>query len=316
MKQYLEPKIIFVLFLMVLSSCGLANESSPTVSPISDSTPTTSQIVSQPSTRSLPTPTIFPTMTFVPALPTDDVEAGLLGTLRDNGKCTFPCFWSFVPGITGIQAIWSSLFQFQNLPLNDVLIRDTGGGMGLRFMRDDMFLETYITVEGQHDTRPDVVRYIKVDFTVYRELEGDIGFVHDSPYYAQYFQYYTLSNLLSTYGPPDNVYVSYEDEQYTYEYYLFLDYTEQGWVALLTMPLHWQGDFDVLIGCPNEAFTTLWLWSPDDTETAREFGFVNYRGPLRSLEETSSLTIDEFLQRFRDPANVECLETPRVNLGP
>jgi len=80
-------------------------------------------------------------------------------------------------------------------------------------------------------------------------------------------------------------------------YLLFLDYTESGWVAMFTMPLLWKDEAKtVTVGCPTQAFTKLQLWSPGDTEMAKEYGFADGPGNSIAIEEAASLTLEEFYQ--------------------
>ena len=63
---------------------------------------------------------------------------------------------------------------------------------------------------------------------------------------------YTVPYLLSTYGPPDQAYVYLDtgiaDMGLGIDLYLLhLDYSSQGWVAHLEMPLYRKGD--LYLGC-------------------------------------------------------------------
>ena len=153
--------------------------------------------------------------------------------------------------------------------------------------------------------QPGIVRWIEVYMTAYNPSRNKLQYVFDTPYYPQYFQYYTLPYLLSTYGRPENVYVLFENDR-VYEYYLFLDYTASGWVAMLTMPLVQEDGF--VGGCPAQAQTRLWLWSPGDAEIAKEYGFADGTN-LKSIEEAASLTLEDFYQQFKNPENTQCLQT-------
>lgn len=252
---------------------------------------------------------MLPTLTLVPALPVAEAEAKVLELLRDNGDCRLPCFWGFTPDHTSVQMIWSFLYAFRDFSLNGVLFTETGGGAGITISRDDLLLQTQLVVEGGHDAQPDIVRWIRVDMTAYnrKAAEGYPEKVFDNPLYAQYLQYYTLPYLLSTYGPPSEAYINFDNDERVNEYYLFLDYTEAGWVAMLTMPMTRSGK--LVGGCPAKAFTTLWLWSPEDSETGKQFGFAGGTA-LKSIEEATSLTLEEFYQQFKDASNTKCLETP------
>lgn len=170
-------------------------------------------------------------------------------------------------------------------------------------------------IDGSRDDQSGIVRRLQTSMTVYRKLENENMEVFDNSFYAQYFQYYTLPYLLSNYGPPANAYIFLDvgiaDMGLGIDLYLlFLDYTESGWAAVLTMPLLWQDEAKTIaVGCPTQAFTDLQLWSPGDTEIAKEYGFGNGPGNSYTIEEATSMTLEEFYQQFKDPMNISCLET-------
>jgi len=151
-----------------------------------------------------------------------------------------------------------------------------------------------------------------ISLQAYKKLPTRDEQIYKSPYYSEYFQYYTLPYLLSAYGKPDQVYVFLESGLRDMGlgidlYLLYLDYTKEGWVARLDMPLY---PYDnQLIGCPYEALTNLWLWSPGDDKPASDFGFAQGTD-LYSIEEATSLTLEQFYEHYKDPSNADCLKTP------
>jgi hypothetical protein len=150
----------------------------------------------------------------------------------------------------------------------------------------------------------------------YRDIENQKKKVYDNPFNSQVFEYYTLPRLLSTYGIPTDAYIlldlGIEGMGLGIDLFLLaLDYTENGWVALLEMPLIWQDETrQVAIGCPTQAFTKLHLWSPDDFEMANEYGYADGHGLALSINESSFMTIEGFYDQFIDSQNSTCLELP------
>lgn len=176
------------------------------------------------------------------------------------------------------------------------------------FSRDDLSISLSVTPDSFYaESKP--IRWIGVDTMAYRKRETKLENDYNSSYYSGIFQYYTLPSLLATYGSPDHVYVFLDtgiaDMGLGIDLYLVhLDYSKQGWVAHLEMPLYTRED--LFIGCPSEAFTELHLWSPDDP--ARDFPLDS--SVLFTIEEATGMSIDEFYQKFKDPSNISCLETP------
>jgi hypothetical protein len=301
---------MLALSIALLSSCvsSQENPATPLSAPTLEESATPFRSSTSRAATALPTlqhtSTIPPTMTLMPTLPAVEAEAKVLELLRDNGGCRLPCFWGFTPGQTSMQtfdSFWLTLLAV--------------GGSTITLLRDDLWLQITV-VGGSRDDQSDILDAMGTTMIVYRKLENENVKVFDNPFYAQYFQYYTLPYLLSNYGPPTNAYVFLDvgiaDMGLGIDLYLlFLDYTESGWVAMLTMPLLWQDESrNVAMGCPTQAFTHLQLWSPGDTEMAKEYGFADGAGNSKSVEEATSQTLEEFYQQFKNPMNALCLETP------
>lgn len=307
MKRF-SKSVAFLLFCIFASSCVSSTATPVLSSPTAEVTATRTEITTTqavtgtPTPENTPTPEILPTMTYMPPLPQDEAQAKIIELLRDNGGCRLPCFWGLTPGISSVQSANALLYSL-------FAAREDGSSTTIR--EDDLIVEPGVMVMPYKNFgKQDIVQFIRVGFSVHedREYYESFPYAFDSPFYSQYFEYYTLASLLSNYGKPANVYINFEaDPGSPYEYYLFLDYTESGWVAMLTMPL--RREEEVLISCPTQSFLQLWLWSPDDMESAREFGFADGT-PSKPIEEATSISLDEFYLRYKDPTYTQCLETP------
>ncbi|MBM3150931.1 MAG: hypothetical protein FJZ96_01790 [Chloroflexi bacterium] len=263
----------------------------------------------------------MPTETLIPALPANEAEDRVIELLSNNGGCRLPCIWGFTPGETSARMVWSSLHAFGPL-LSDVLFGEIGGGASINIPRDNIFIITDFTVEGTRIVVPSgIVRWVHMSMLIYRIVNLADGYtyeyLYDSPYYAQYFQYYTLPYLLSNYGPPEDIsielWVGFDIGGGDDEFILYLDYISSGWIAPINIPVSQKNGY--WVGCPGEAFTSLRAWSPGDTATADEY--LQYRNSFSGsslfrlpVEEALSMTIDEFYQQFKDPSNTQCLEIP------
>jgi len=298
-----KTNVLGLLMVLALAGCNPAGATPVSELPAFTETQSAGASPGAQSPASTPGAPALPTMTLLPSLPAEEAEAKLLALLQDNGGCQLPCFWGFTPGETGKEQARSALNEFHGL----------GSDSGLVLVHQGVSTAVSISFD---EEPAGAIRWMRVDLTA-RQGAGAAGLpVYGHSDYGRDFRYYTLSGILAAYGPPENVYIGFENLRSGYEHYLYLDYTRSGWVALLTMPLRWRGNFDILVGCPNEAFTTLWLWSPNDLEMARRFGFLDYQGPLKSFEEASALTIAAFSRRFGNAEDNECLETPSINLAP
>ena len=254
-----------------------------------------------PSLSATMSPRVQPTMTYVPRLPERDLEAVVLKKLSDNGGCRLPCFWGLTPGETEVQTFLSA--------------RHAWGGSSISLPRDGTWLEISM-IEGSPNPGSETLRRLEVSMIAYRETETQKKRVYDTSFYTQVFEYYTLPRLLATYGPPTDAYIlldlGIEGMGLGIDLFLLaLDYTENGWVTVLEMPLIWEDETrQVAMGCPTQAFTRLQLWSPDDSEMAREYGYADGHGLALSIRESSTMTMEAFYDQFADSANSTCLEVP------
>jgi hypothetical protein len=295
------PQIDVLLVSIIATSCGMPQVNA---TPSRAAQPTPAQTIlpspvftpkNTPTSRPL-LPTVHPTLTFVPRPSPEASEAQFFERLQDNGGCELPCWWGFAPGQTSKQTIISQMHGA------------TGAGGGMAHWED---LEISVVFTWDYSDNPEaIVRWLKVDYRVSHELNWHQWY-QENPFYNKPM-YPSLPYLLSTYGTPSQAFINFDvgiaDMGLGIDlYFLFLDYTKAGWVAMLEMPLTRKDD--MFVGCPMNASTTLWLWAPDDIETATEYGFANGTN-LKTIEEATSMTLEAFYQQYANPANAECLASP------
>lgn len=250
--------------------------------------------------------TTYPTVTLRPTLSPLEAEKEVINLLQNNGRCKLPCFWGITPGQTSVQLAHSILHAYISIASEDFLFAQKGGGVGIIIPDTDFLLSTHLTIRNHDDLQQqDIIRWLQIDFAIYDK--DSYSAVYDNTVFDTYYKYYTLSSLLANYGKPTNVYINFENDMGIHEYYLFLDYADRGWVAMLKMPLSQEGKF--FVGCPALAFTRLWLWSGEDIETAREYGFIENTN-LKSIDKATSLSLNEFYDQFKNSSNTKCLMSP------
>jgi hypothetical protein len=225
-------------------------------------------------------------------LPPTEAEAKVLELLYDNGECRLPCFWGF--------------FLDQNPGQFLTFLMETGKQDGsFVFMREDVFLE--IQTAFADDS-------VGIYTQAYSKLQNGIEKEYGFPYYNEYFHYYSLQNLLAEYGKPEQVYIVLDTGIASMGlgidlYFLSIEYPTKGWMAVFEMPL--QQEDKIFLGCPSEAFVNLRIWSPKiKPQGGFSGGFgTDDKSYLFTIDEATSMTLDEFYQKFKDPTTA-CLETP------
>jgi hypothetical protein len=124
-----------------------------------------------------------------------------------------------------------------------------------------------------------------------------------------------LPQILETYEQPKEVLV-FADEGWRH-FNLLLDYSDQGFAVWYSAPLESSGD-DYL-GCMSKAFTKLYLWAPESsnswaegvTGTGNQSEIDSLNRDFQLLEDVTSMTLDEFYGVFVNAENVTCIETPK-----
>ena len=134
-----------------------------------------------------------------------------------------------------------------------------------------------------------------------------------------YLDQYTLSAFLTTYGEATEVWLA------TYSsppgggpgsdgilpFVVVLFYPEQG-IAALYDDLGEIVD-DMVRGCPQAyPVSTLRLWTPNSDFTFEQLvsNSSSFNREYLPLEESTGMDVTTFYERFKDPDNITCLETP------
>jgi hypothetical protein len=287
--------LIFLLFLGCLPTKDKLGTNFPPISTNSPEVPNTQ----------VQKPTETATLTLLPILSVTDSQNELISLLHSNGDCSFPCFWEFIPGETKMGSYSSFRNRFEKI----------SSGLRLVLQRDDLQLSVEATAQGGYKGDPDIVKWFDVNMAAFQKKGAEEKKVYGNPDYSEVFQYYSLQNLLSKYGLPDQVYVVLDtglsDMGLGEDLYLLsIEYPNDGWMAVFEMPL--QQKEASFWGCPSDALVNLRFWSPADKPSGAFYGGFGGtdKSYLFTIEEATGMTVEEFYQKFKDPANTTCLETP------
>lgn len=271
-------------------------------------------------TRQPPTPTPQPTLT------AEEMRALILELLKNNGGCRLPCLWGLVPGKTNIQTLDRFLAQFHDVetPEDYFRIQDFGdiGGFSLVFNEN----KDYILVDFSYYEDANGIAMLTMFGYLMREFgttpEGalDLRPIYGDALFRQTFQYYTLPNILSTYGLPERVLLAtWPDDPErpdikSQPFSLVLLYPSQGiFIEYVTLRQTKPGYF---VSCPDTAHIYLGVWSPERalplTRIVQAGSVINRLNIdyFKPLEEATSLSLEEFYRTFKDPNNTTCLQTP------
>jgi hypothetical protein len=302
--------VVFCVFIVV-GACGVSatqNVSTSATKITPDGTPThrvlspsaTSSPIVKPSTTFTPQPILTPSHTLpIPStLPPDEAQAAILDLTNNNRGCRLPCWWGFTPGETS----WETAHRF----LATIALKIKKGSSAERPL-----YSVYFVVPTEIFPTTLIHNYKVVDGIIER-IEVVPGYV----------SVYSISVLLKTYGPPDEVWIRTYNEaregDLPFDTVLF--YSQQGILARYDSQANKVED--KIVGCPQQdPALVLSLWSPERKLTFIQASSetVEIRNedwwPYWPLAEATGVDTETFYLTFKDIDNSICLETP-ANLWP
>lgn len=282
----------------------------------------------EPTQTGTPTPSSTPTLrpptsTPKPTLSANEAKSLLLNLLRVNGDCALPCIWGITPGETVMEALDPFMARFNKGPTvsGSVALQvnqfDDVGGVHLSFIEEGLNFGIDFSYYKAGSKLTQLVLSAGV-----RERTPKEGAIFGSPRFNQLLQYYTLPQILSTYGQPHQVLVApfHDDPDYPpapwIPFSLVLYYPERGILVEYLGPRETKGER--YMGCPHKAHVHVTGWNVQLKYALEEVvSRISGRGInelntdyFKSVEEATSISLDRFYEEFKDPQNSICLETP------
>lgn len=232
-------------------------------------------------------------MTLTPFAETDKP-----GELFMNPTCRFPCWWSITPGTTTWEDA-ESLFKYLNLPVRT----KTQGN----YSTHEVVLGSRESVNNIHIMAFDqggIVDYLAIS-----------GFLPAADFRRRYASY-EPKRILAEYGTPQRAYI-FADLLGETSYTLILFYDDQGFM------ISYGGHVDHvtkngIVICPDFARGSITgggfsLISPQSNEHIEDFpdeelqaGFATIKPYLRTVQDATGLTIDEFRDLFVGRSPTHC----------
>lgn len=271
--------------------------SAPTLTATSTPSPTsgpTSTVSPTPTSSVTPEPSLTPLPTLSPA------EAMRLtrGLLEDNSGCRLPCWWGIIPGETS----WQEARQF----LAPFATKIEQGGSGVIVEDGDTYQTTNYSVTY------DIAGVPLGGGALFSIKNGMISSIYVGP--ASTVQSWKLHQLLTDFGEPEKILLkTYPNTPELYlPFRLVLFYANHRILAFYEYEAQQEGD--LLQGCPLPVGPELWLWGPNEVWTEKDIEEIvsgpDSPNPLRSLEEVTDISIDDFFQAFKNPESNSCIYTP------
>ncbi len=241
-----------------------------------------------------------------------------------------PCLWGMTPGISNAESLNAFLSHFVETSVaNEIYIhshsREQSGSFTSILWNDKIRIPSVLSYYKDKDG---LIDHLTLSAQAGQE-EGEgvnqsIKAVYGEPFFYQTLDYYLLPNILSEYGRPSDILIAPfpDDPDYPSDakipFSIVLFYQDKGIFAEYILPKGKNGEN--LVGCPTKAgYLTVIVWPPNqhlsiETVASMNTGLginklnVDY---FKTIENATSMTVEDFYQTFKSPESTACIETPK-----
>ena len=316
-----SSQILISAVFFILVGCVSANQPTAPLPPTGETnTPLSTEVQH----------TSAPTLTFqkVPTLPADDAYAQIGDLLRNRGDCRMPCWLGITPGVSSVLDVQAQLAEFSSIASDSYLEYPANGWlvseMIITYAEEDMIVEirsNYMARQGVNTVYVD-----EFHTRAYRLKDGQYdGDVFGYMPYNALLEPYSISTVLSDYGPPEQVYILGSLRSDTLpvtpgfgdDFEIHLWYPDRG--VFMEYEISVEGSGDNYRFCPSNALISGRL-TPANLGAGYQEVLVSLSDKFRYFfspsiyvktpEDALGMTIEEFYQLFRSPTD-RCLETPK-----
>lgn len=237
-------------------------------------------------TMTLPPPLVTPTTlaatsTPLPTLEGNELDIAIVELLEYPMNCDSPCWWGAVPGVTTVNDIKHTLSPY-SFDIHEYYDEDEQVHLRIRIE----------PIEEQDDNEINIA-YAFSD-TILKSV---------TVYHSQ-----SISDILTKYGQPDEVYIETGITFDPIYFRLNLIYLQKGMgVGYVIESIQKDNKIE---GCFAAELGVVQLRQQDSVTNYRDFRpiFGADRQYL-TLEEATDLTMEEFMMQFTDPFQPHCIET-------
>jgi hypothetical protein len=243
-------------------------------------------------------------------LPSEEARRLFFDLLKNNGGCRLPCWWNIIPGQTQIDAVRIFADKFGSLTVVNEIESNAG-----RFLTSSLDGNRRVDVDVSYGPlESGKVEWLDISNASYLKMDDSYqDMPRDSAYY---YQAYTIAELLSTHGQPDFILLGGDADRRVFS--LSIVYLEQGIWVEYTGDLISSKDGSRFQVYPMQASIHLWLWPPgkySSTEELRSSSvpILVWGEHHQSIEKMTTLTQDEFYEKFKEATRDSYFETPTLS---
>jgi hypothetical protein len=235
-----------------------------------------------------------------------EAENKVFELLANNGGCNLPCFWNINPSSFSSEYYVSFFNTFAEI-----------GYYKIRITRNSTTeIRVNYLLNPKDHTKPE---WLTVDMRAFQIVKTQNGnkeeLIYDDLYFLEKTSYYSLENILSTYGIPENIYLNINPSAemgFFDQLYILLDYSKLGFRINYIMDTNRiNSNFS---SCPRESQVSLQIKLANDAEFSQiESKYNNKFGEYIPIEKISKYSINEFWKEFMEKDTLKCILVPIEN---
>ncbi len=238
--------------------------------------------------------------------------------IKSNGGCELPCVWGATPGQSDASVLIETMARFGVFETETYYtyhhIDWCSFFAQIKLENTNDFLRLQIGCDATANT-------IKIIGITLEAQSSDFVNVFTDPDFKVLTHYYSISNILNTYGKPEEVLIGTWGEdpflKATYTpFSVVLVYEQRGILFEYISPMIEVGSS--FTGCPQEGRIRVVAWDPTsppafseiaDNSSSDGYNSLGFEY-FKSLADATGISLDEFYRIYSSESNTECLLTP------
>jgi hypothetical protein len=316
----MKEKILLVVFIVAVSIAGCIRSQPPPADILSDDSFQTSPadvdiapLKATSTVTNIPSPTAFPTLS------PEQAQATILKWLENNGNCRLPCIWGLESVRTTTERRRELLASFGQVQGEKFIISlrsedKAPGALGYAYQSDSSH---HLFVHLDFYEENGRIKYL----SLFTDSAKDNIRIFDDADYKKLTRYYSLSQILTNYGAPSDIYLA----TWPYDPFTKSDY-EPFIIVLIYSELGFRVEYvfeanklnDKITGCPANSVLTITTWQPNADISLQEIASIgigyefnksSYKY-FKPIGEVTTMDIDKFYDTFINQGEETCITTP------
>lgn len=271
--------------------------------------------------------------TNIPEISNNNRVQAMEQIIQENGGCKLPCVMGLTPRLSTNDDLDAFMSDFgktvhkaekQTGDVDISIFNENGwGSVNLVFFKNNL----NVTVDVSYLSNEQELKQAKFTAQAIQLLDdGNAVKVYGASYYDEILKSFTLSNILETYGEPNQIYIRpYPDHQgypsppaqYTFDFVLF--YEKQGFLVEYISVRDEKGNY--FVGCPSKSYVTqISTWDTKKPMSLNQS--VTFLSNLdgisknnvnfyKQIQAVTSQTVSDFYKTFSEPHTNECVQTQK-----